>query len=182
MSIESLGKEKTAKLLGRIRKFIYLGVLVGVAWFFWRYDFMTIPENYNHLSPQFMPAGSTVVAIDYDEEVQIGVGSVLFYEPPGYKGTHAFGVVAGLPGETLMLFQDQPGQGKLQIEDRSELLVLPQDHKIKSGVIPKDHYLILNGDRHLDSGIGAPDCRVFGLVPRANLRSKIITSLSAFSR
>jgi hypothetical protein len=182
VTIESQGKERTVKLVARIRKFVYLGVLVGIAWFCIRYNVSTIPEDYNHLAPQHMPAGATVVTIDYDNDVHLGIGSVVFFEAPGHKGEHAFGVVAGLPGETLMLLQEKPGEGQLQVEDRREILVLPLKHKLRSGVIPDDQFLILNGDRHLDSGVGAPDCRVFGLVPRENLRSKIITSLSAFSR
>lgn len=182
MSVESKAKQKTQLLVARIRKAVYLGVLLGLAWFFWRYDFQTIPADYNHLAPQHMPAGATVVLVDYSEDAPLGVGSVLLFEPPGYPGTHSFGVVAGLPGETVLLVEERPGEGHLDVNGRKEILVLPADHKLFSGVIPDDHFLILNGDRHLNSGQGAPDSRVFGLVPRKNLISKLIASLNPFSR
>ena len=182
MTIESRARQKTQDIVKRVRKVVYLGVLVGLAWFFWRYDFQSIPENYNHLAPQHMPAGATVVMVDYDEDTTLGIGSILLYEPPGHPGSHAFGVVAGMPGETILLIEEKPGRGRLQVEDRKEVLLLPKNHKLRSGVIPDGQFLILNGDRHLATGVGAPDSRVFGLIEAKYLKSKLIASLNPFSR
>ncbi len=181
MTIENRAGQKTKLIVKRVRRVVYLGVVIGLIWFFLRYDFRSIPENYNHLAPQHMPAGATVVMIDCDQDVVLGIGTVLLYEPPGHPGKQTFGVVAGLPGETILLIEEKPGKGRLQVGDRKEILLLPKKHKIHSGVIPDGQFLILNGDRHLSTGVGAPDSRVFGLVPRKNLQSKIITSLNPFS-
>ena len=176
-----LGAEEHQKiLLKRLRKIVFFAVLSGIAFFFWKYDIETIPADYDHLEPQHMPAGSTVVMTDFDAETPFGIGSVLLYRAPGFEDQHCYGVVAGMPGEMAILLEPRAGEGRLDVAGRKEIFELPANHKLNSGIIPEGFLLLLNGDRNLRAGKTSPDSRIFGLIPMANVVARVLTALNPF--
>ncbi|HGY91918.1 MAG TPA: hypothetical protein ENK43_12175 [Planctomycetes bacterium] len=159
-----------------VRRLVIAGVLLGVAWFTYRYDVYTIPEDYHGLEPQHMGPGTKVVMTDVDDDTVLGPGSIVLFRVPGAK-TDAFGVIVGMPGEMVRIEDLSRGRARVMIEDREEDLVLPPGSRLKQGPIPDAHFLIFSGDRHLVVNAIHPDSRIFGPIPRGALRKKVVTSL-----
>lgn len=164
-------------LVRRLKWGVYAFTAAAVLYLAWSYDFDRIPEGYAHLTPQKMPPGTVVVTTDWDDDLATGVGTVLVYQPVPDREELAYGVVAGVPGETIRFGDRSRGEPAAWVGGRAENLILPADHRIPAGVIPAGHYLVLNGDRALTSGTTHPDSRLLGLVPESRFRKKVLTAL-----
>ncbi len=176
MSTES----RTGRITRLARRVIYLFVLIGVMVFFLRYDIVTIPDDYTHLSTQRMSPGTHVVLTECDSDTVIGIGSVVIYEPPRHPDKRCWGVIAGLPGETITVQTRDDGMAILVLGDREELLLRTQGWELSSGVIPDGHFIILAGDRHLRVPSTFPDSRQLGPIARDQIQSKVVAPLSFF--
>ena len=173
----------TISKINRIKKtvkfVVYALAVAGISFLVWRYDLESIPEGYNHLSPQHMPSGTRVVSMPCGENTPLGEGSVIRYAPPSGGGRATYGVIAGLPGEAITIESNESGN-ELRVGGRPENISLPKNHKIPTGTIPVDHFLVLLGDRHIRSNAGHPDSRQLGLIKRSWVEAKIISSLYFF--
>ncbi len=168
--------QRIDRIRRNVRRFVIAGVLLGVAWFTYRYDVYTIPEDYHGLEPQHMGPGTRVVMIDVDEDTVLGPGSIVLFRVPG-ADTDAFGVIVGMPEEMVRIEDLSQGRARVKIADREEDLVLPPGSRLRQGPIPAGHFLIFSGDRHLVVNAIHPDSRIFGPIPREALRKKVVTSL-----
>ena len=90
-------------------------------------------------------------------------------------------MVAGLPGETVIVERTATKRPRLIIGDRVESLEIPPGGELRSGVIPAGAYLLLNGDRNLVSGAQHPDSRKFGFIAGDRLEKKVVTPLYFFN-
>ncbi len=168
--------QRIDRIRGTVRRLVIAGVLLGVAWFTYRYDVYTIPGDYHGLEPQHMGPGTKVVMTDVDDDTVLGPGSIVLFQVPG-ADTDAFGVIVGMPKEMVRIENLSRGRARVKIGDREEDLVLPKGSRLREGPIPEDHFLIFSGDRHLVVNAVHPDSRLFGPIPRDALRKKVVTSL-----
>ncbi len=170
-------RDKQRRILRTVRRLVWLGVLGGIAFFCLKYDIDTIPADYDHLAPQHMRAGSSVVSTGFDAD-DVQVGNVVLYRAPGHDDGWCYGVIAGLPREAVIVEETRPGAGILTVGDRREQLPLPPGHRLRSGVIPESHFLILNGDRNFAADVLIPDSRIFGYVPAERITKRLIIALN----
>lgn len=164
----------------RLRRFIYLGTLVGVVFLFVSYDVVRIPDDYPHLLPQQMGPGTRVVLTECDEDTKLGLDSVVVYEPVGFPGKRCWGVIAGVPGEMISVMLEDGGVARVKLGDRTEVLLAPDDWKLSSGVIPAGQFVVLTGDRHLRVPCAFPDSRRLGPIARERIAAKVVVQLSFF--
>lgn len=178
-------RNRQKRILGFVRRLVWIGVLGGFAFFALKYDLVEIPVDYEELAPQHMRGGATVVAEKFDPALA-RVGNVVRYEPPEYDGKSCFGVIVGVAGDMVELVETRPGAGSLTVtplaggEARSEQLPLPTGHKLRSGVVPAGHVLVLNGDRAIVAEVGSPDSRKFGYIPVERVSQRLIIALNPF--
>ena len=180
MSEATVARRRVRKIQRNVRRVVYFLILVGIAWFVHKYDVERIPDGFDYLAPQHMPAGSRIVLVDYDEDTVIGLGTVILYRPPGVEDRFCYGVVVGLPGERVDVQPVETGMIRAIIGDRRELLPVPAAHRIVPGVIPEGHYLLFNGDRDISSATVQPDSRTLGPIHVSRFRSKVVTPLYFF--
>lgn len=161
-----------------VKRVGYVCALVGVGYLVWAYDLEAIPEDFPHLAPQKMAGGTKVVTTPVREGLHFGVGSVVVYHGGGPKEALCYGVIAGLPGDDVVLVEDPETPVAMLVGGREESLELPEGHRIPAGKIPDDHFLILLGDRHFVTTTLFPDSRQLGLIPRKWLEKKIVVPLA----
>ena len=168
--------------LGRIALWIkrvgYLLALSGVVYLVVRYDYERVPSDFAHLTPQGMPPGTRIVTMKIGDDTVMDVGSVLLYTAPGHGESLCYGVIAGMPQEMVSIEAEGGVERVLVIGERRERIELPPGHRLSTGRIPADHFLILHGDRVIVSGASFPDSRRLGLIPRSHLRRKVVVPLS----
>lgn len=173
MSVERKAGARIRVWQRRVRWAVLAGIVIGAALFFYRYDFESIPDDYHHLVQQKIRPGERVVLVRFSADTVIGPESVLLYRPPGHDEHRCFGVVAGLPGEEIVLEPISGTGWRLHVGERRELIFLPADHRLVEGTIPPGHLLILNGDRSLGRDAVHPDSRLLGLIPFERVDAKV---------
>ncbi|MCB9831563.1 MAG: hypothetical protein H6807_03740 [Planctomycetes bacterium] len=178
------GQQRHRRIQHLVRRLVWFGILGGIAYFFIRYDVDAIPADYDHLAPQHMRAGSSVVSTAFDPD-EARIGNVVLYRAPAPFEGYCYGVIVGLPGDQVWVNTSRPGAGELEIhsadgEVRKESLPFPPDMKLASGSIPAGQALILNGDRLTDASTQLPDGRNFGFIRLDVVEKRLLTALNPF--
>lgn len=158
----------------RVRKLRVLAVIpalfaiFALGRFVRRYDFVAVPPGHFQLSPAFRP-GARFLCVAIEDGTTLGVGSLVEISAPSGQ---RFSRLAAVPGGRLAWIDRKGDFVELTVDGDPVGYRRKRESPspVSESVVPQGRYLVLDPDVY-----GEPeDSRRLGLVPRADLRRKVI--------